>query len=144
MFMSLPPSSPALPIEEAQSEQGNLDTKIPAWPHTEYVESNLITHDHGEQEKTNNDHTLPELFKVEENAQRNSPLPTKKYEQVHLRDAKQLLAEKAADRKRKRQNKAMRTSAPRKRACGISTSLNKRDVESAEQVRPIPVVPVSH
>jgi hypothetical protein len=127
LSLSLPADSPDLSLER-------LDAEPSASLHKGSAASGSNTDNHDEQTNTQTEDVRPNLPAFDRHPHQDTPLPTTEHGKVGLRDAKQLLAEQAEERKSKKLKRAMEVSAPRKRARKATKATDCVPPGSAKQV----------
>lgn len=133
-YLSLPADSAVVSLEGIDPKLETLDTDILAPLQQNFAGSGLHTHHHNEQTDTHYMNTTLDVPHIYSPQHKDAPLPTTEHPQIELRDAKQLLAEQAAEREKKKRARATEFGPPRKRARKTSKAPAAVLQDSVEQV----------
>ncbi|KAF9741411.1 hypothetical protein PMIN01_00950 [Paraphaeosphaeria minitans] len=133
-YLSMPTNGP--PLAPAGLEREILHPEALASLHKRSAMYDLETDEHDQQTGTRYvDATYGEnVCNVKSEHQQDTPLPSTEHAHVELRDAKQVLAERAAERETRKRERAMEYLPPRKRSRKVFKSSLSNASESAEQI----------
>ncbi|OAG12041.1 uncharacterized protein CC84DRAFT_1201147 [Paraphaeosphaeria sporulosa] len=131
-YLSMPSNGPLPAPAGLDAGREVLHPEALAPPHKRSAISGLDTDDRTDtrSENATNCRIAPD---INGELQEDTPLPSTEQANVELRDAKQVLAERAAERERRKRERATQVLPPRKRARKALKASSSVDLDSVEQ-----------